>query len=469
VRMFDRLHEYGANTAVVTDTGERLSYRQLADRADASADFLRSALGGWRDDIARLVAVEGDNSVDSLCAYVGAMRAQVPVVLIDPALAQTARKQLFDLYPVDACWRAREQGWHRPVAVGNAVLPHPDLALLLSTSGSTGSPKLVRLSHRNLVSNAAAIASYLELDEQERPVTTLPMHYSFGMSVVNSHLSVGATLLLTSQTIISRAFWDFFQREQGTSLSGVPTMYEMLLRLGIENMDLPSLATMTQAGGALPADTVRRLARLSRVRGWRFFVMYGQTEASPRMAYLPAELAVDKAGSIGRAVPGGSIRLLAGSGKVVTQPHVEGELVYDGPNVMMGYAHCATHLALGDVNRGTLKTGDLAWFDEDGCLYISGRSQRFLKMQGRRLNLDDVESYAREIGMCWAVTGRDDLLLVAVKKPDGKPAQVAQNICKRFRLHHSSVKVIGVADFPRSSSGKIRYAALWDCIQSQPT
>src|SRR5690606_25468533 len=175
--------------------------------------------------------------------------------------------------------------------------------------------------------------------------------------VVNSHLAVGATLLLTSQTILSRAFWDFFRAEHGTSLAGVPAMYDMLGKLAFHKMDLPSLRTLTQAGGRLPPDDVRRFAALARSRGWRFFVMYGQTEAGPRMAYLPPRYARTKAGSIGRAIPGGRFGLLDADGQPILQPRVEGELVYQGPNVMLGYAQCAQDLALDDVNRGVLKTG----------------------------------------------------------------------------------------------------------------
>lgn len=449
--LFRHLEKFGSNEAVVSDSGERLSYLDLAHKADASLDAVR--------DGCKLVAIDCDNSVDALCAWVGAARSAVPAILLDPAMDHQDRAQLFTRYGVAAHWTATQRQWqHLPA--GPRASPHPSLALLLSTSGSTGSPKLVRLSSDNVAANAASIVEYLGLSPGERPIMALPMHYSYGLSIVHSHLLAGGTLILTAQSVLARRFWEFFREEEATSFSGVPAMYEMLRRLRFEQMDLPSLRTLTQAGGRLPPDQVRQMAQLSRARGWRFIVMYGQTEASPRMSWLSFEKAMEKPDSIGQAIPGGRLRLMDLDNVPVTEPHVVGELVYEGRNVMMGYAENLDDLKSGDINQGTLRTGDLAYFDQEGDFYLRGRLGRFLKLSGKRVSLDDVESFVGTNGLCCAATGIDDRLLVAVLQPAPSLDKVTRDICQRFRLHHSLVRVVGVPDFPRSGSGKLRYPAL---------
>ena len=458
MRLFDSLEAFGRRTAVLADSGELLDYRQLAARADASVRALPAGC--------RLLALDGDNSIAALCAYVGALRAGLPVIMLDPAMDAQARQALLQRYGVDAWWSVAACAW-LPLAPRRQAAPHPDLALLLSTSGSTASPKLVRLSHRALAANAASIASYLELDEHERPITSLPMHYSYGMSVVHSHLLAGACLLLTAQPLVARAFWNFFRGEGATSLAGVPAMYDMLERLRLHEMELPTLRTLTQAGGKLRLESVLSFAALAREHRWRFYVMYGQTEAGPRMSWLPPGDLPAKAGSIGLAIPGGRLSIVDGQGKPVAAPGVEGELLYQGPNVMMGYAQQIEDLALGDVQQQRLLTGDLGYADADGYVYLTGRAHRFLKMSGKRLSLDEVEQYASTLGLCTAATGRDDLLLLAVMKADQAPLQISRQLCAHFRLHHASVRVVDVPDFPRSGAGKVRYGELMDSLLNQ--
>jgi acyl-CoA synthetase (AMP-forming)/AMP-acid ligase II len=210
---------------------------------------------------------------------------------------------------------------------------NPELSVLLSTSGSTGSPKAVRFTNARLAANALSIAEYLGLDDSEIALAHLPLQYSFGMSVVNSHLAAGAQLLLTTRSMMEAQFWAMAER--ATSFSGVPFHYEMLERLRFERRQMPVLRTLTQAGGRMPPERVRRFAELAAKRGWRLFVMYGQTEAGPRIAYLPPEDAVEHAGVIGKAIPGMTIELRragrrhrrgrrAGRGRAVDHARIRG-------------------------------------------------------------------------------------------------------------------------------------------------
>lgn len=330
--------------------------------------------------------------------------------------------------------------------------PHPDLALLLSTSGSTGSSKLVRLSKSAVASNAVAISQYLELDSSDRAITTLPLGYSFGMSILNSHLQVGGSIVLTDTTMMDRAFWQLAKGSEITSLSGVPATFEMLARLGIERLGLRHLRMLTQAGGRLRDDLIQSFEIKSRQLGLKFFVMYGQTEASPRISYVPPERLGEKIGSIGVAVPGGRMSLDDNSG----------ELIYVGPNVMMGYAESREELSKPDEQLGVLRTGDLARVDEDGFYYITGRLKRFIKISGSRINLDDVERIlSSEFNAHFVCTGTDDNLCIFMTDDNPVPeTRISRLLQERSGLFPGHIRVIKIAELPLMTSGKVDYQSL---------
>jgi long-chain acyl-CoA synthetase len=456
---FDQLESFGQRNAVITSDGAALSYQTLAQRADESVNIIQQKCC--------LVAIECDNSPGALCAYLGALRAHLPVLLLDKQLASADQQALISHYRIAYVWRADEQTWQATPYSTTTIELHSSLAVLLSTSGTTGSPKLVRLSHQNIQANADSIVEYLGLSEYEHPITALPMHYSFGLSIIHSHLAVGATLLLTNESITSRNFWDLFKQQQATSLSAVPTMFEILKQMRFERMDLPSLKTITQAGGKLAPATVKHFAEYAEQKDIRLFVMYGQTEATARMAYLDPKHALTKPTSIGNAIPGGRFELVDTQGTSITQANTEGELVYYGPNVMLGYAEQLEHLALGDEQQGCLHTGDIAYRDDESFYYITGRLKRFLKVYGNRIGLDEVEHYLSSLGVTAAVTGKDDLLIVALIQPNGPPEQIGKDLALHYRLHHQAVKAFEVEAFPISSAGKIQYPALLDLYLKQ--
>jgi long-chain acyl-CoA synthetase len=323
--------------------------------------------------------------------------------------------------------------------------------LLLNTSGSTGSPKLVRLSGDNLQANAVSIASYLNLNEGEKPITSLPMAYSYGLSVINSHLLAGAMLVLSEHGVLRREFWDSVDRYGCTSFAGVPYTYQMLLQTGLLQKRGATLRTLTQAGGGLAENHVRQMCALAGQRGFKFFVMYGQTEATARISYLPFEALATKIGSVGVAIPNGSLRVDAETS----------ELIYTGPNVMLGYAECREDLSKGDELRGVLKTGDLARQDADGFFYVTGRMKRFLKMFGKRFNLDEVEQIMQgRLGFPTACFGRDDLLMVAIEAGSENTAAVVIMLGETFGVPKNAVRVEALPDLPRTVRGKIDYQAL---------
>lgn len=298
-------------------------------------------------------------------------------LLLDSALDESLTQQLIDTYRPALLWQPQETGYHLTVTGLTPWPLHDDLALLMSTSGSTGSPKLVRLSKRNLQSNAASIAHYLEIDADERGLVSLPINYVYGLSIINSHLHAGATLLLTGHSVMQRELWNFVRETRASSFAGVPYTWEMLRKLRFMRMDLPDLRTLTQAGGKLSPALQQEYTEFARQSGKRFIVMYGAAEATSRMAWLPPEDADARYGFIGKPIPGGEFLLLDETNQPITTPDTQGELIYRGDNVALGYAERGEDLALGDQFAGTLHTGDIATVDEAGFYRIVGRKKRF--------------------------------------------------------------------------------------------
>jgi acyl-CoA synthetase (AMP-forming)/AMP-acid ligase II len=433
--LIDHLASHGDQVAVITDS-RQLTYGQLADDvATAAAD-----LGHRR----RLVLIETRNDLVTLIGYLGAL-AGGHVTLPLPTGRDHAT--VIDTYDPDVVVRDGAVE-HRHGAAHDL---HPDLALLMSTSGSTGSPKLVRLSRTNLIANAESIARYLDIGHTDRAATTLPMSYCYGLSVVHSHLLRGASLILTERSVVDPEFWESFRRHRGTTFAGVPHTFDLLDRIGFDAMSLPQLRYITQAGGRLAPDRVRRFAGLSRRHGWQLYVMYGATEATARMGYLPPELALDNPTCIGRPVPGGSFDLEPLDD---ASPDV-GELIYRGANVMMGYAHGPADLALGGT-VDALRTGDIARRHPHGMYEVVGRRSRFAKLYGLRIDLQRVEDSLCERGLPAICTEDDGVLLVAVaERPDGRDAQ--RVVADAAGLPTSAVRVLDVAEIPRLPSGKPDY------------
>lgn len=404
-------------------------------------------VGQRLDSDKRLVFCRCRIDAASVVNYLGAISAGHAVVMVDDELDDQLMAGLEATYRPDAV--LHPDGRIDERSGGGAL--NPSLHLLLSTSGTTGSPKLVRLSLENVESNAASIREYLELGPGEIAIASLPFHYSYGLSVLNSHLLAGGTIALPPEGMLRPSFWETFDARGCTSFAGVPYSYQLLRRLRWERRDLPSLRTMTQAGGRLDPGATLELHRELSDRGARFVVMYGQTEATARMSWVPPDRLEEKLGSIGVPIPRGRLEI------------DDGEIVYTGPNVMLGYAESREDLALGDVNRGRLATGDVGRVDGDGFFYVTGRLKRFTKIYGLRINLDEIERALESNGPA-AVIGRDEDMIVVFleSSPGADPDRVRGQIAERFRLNPRTFEVRVVAQLPTTASGKIDYAALGD-------
>jgi acyl-CoA synthetase (AMP-forming)/AMP-acid ligase II/lysophospholipase L1-like esterase/acyl carrier protein len=446
----DRLRERGNHLAILTEGGAELTYKELADRVDRMASL--------ELDSRSLVIVEATNNEECLIAYLACLRARAPVILVEAG--STAKDgRIAQTFSANKIFRLSNDGrWHFDEGVNKVSTLHADLCVMLSTSGTTGSPKLVRLSRKNIESNASAIAQYLAIVPSDRAITTLPPFYSFGMSVINSHLFAGATILLTEQPVSSEKFWRFFNSAGATTFSAVPFTFDILERVGFRSQTYPSLRYIAQAGGRLPRDRVAEYAAWADSARTQLFVMYGQTEAAPRMAYVPPDLLLNNPECVGVAVPGGSFRLLGEDGKPILDPDQPGELVYSGPNVMMGYAESAADLAL-PPSIDELHTGDLACRKPNGLYYIVGRKSRFSKILGLRISLDEIEQWLQHVGYDAIVSGDDKLIVVATTNSDIRDT-VAHAVMERYGLPASALYVLEIDPIPTLSNGKIDYRAL---------
>lgn len=442
---------------------------------------LCDAQAGWVDftELARMVAAAqvaltapqkalvfwlAKPNCASVRGYLAALQAGHAVAALDPALPQLGA--LTELYQPDfmiapeayaapqgyqpqdwplAGTRLWRRGWPSESVI------HPDLCLLLLTSGTTGGSKFVRLSYRNIASNTAAIIASLQLTSAERALLHLPLPYSFGLSVLHSQLAVGGSTVLTGLGMMERGFWEMARQEAATLFPGVPYHYQMLARLGLERVQAPTLRTFLQAGGRLEPALTTTLANATKQRGGRFFVMYGQTEASPRMSCFDATARPDKIGSVGRALDGGRFSL------------VDGEVNYEGSNVMLGYATAAADLALGDTQQGRLATGDLGALDAEDFLTITGRKQRFAKLYGVRIALDVLEQIAGQIAPAAVLEGQEQIIIITSANSEQQQAMLAA-VLAQTSLAPGWMRILAVAALPYRSNGKLDYAALRELV-----
>ena len=464
--MIWNINQFNNNTVIINEDGSKFTYNNLHTECYKLSKTI---------DRRSLVFCFCSNEKGSLLGYVTFINNHIVPVLLDADINKDMLNNLLETYKPDYLWLPCGMGkqfnlqevftiWDYALLKtrnNHTFTLHDDLALLLTTSGSTGSPKLVRQSYKNILANIKSIVEYLELNEAERPITTLPMNYTYGLSIINSHLYTGASIILTNKTLMQKEFWQQFKDYEATSFGGVPYTYEMLGRLRFLNMNLPSLRTMTQAGGKLSPELHKRFAEYAEQNGKRFFVMYGQTEATARMSYLPYKKALEKYGSMGIAIPGGEFSLIDVDEKIINNPEIAGELVYKGDNVTMGYAEYGSDLSKGDEWGGVLVTGDMAKRDKDGFYYIVGRKKRFLKLFGNRVNLDETERLIKASfsDLDCACSGIDDKMNVYITDIN-KTSEVISFLAGKTGINRVAYNVINIEKIPRNESGKILYSEL---------
>lgn len=462
--LFDINKKPVSSLAAIDDAGGQLTYGDIVSLREALSETLTER---------ELVFCLCENRVGALAGFLSMYDCKDVCLLLSAKIDKGLLSTLYEAYQPSYFWMPENKVGETPYEVvfqfkeyvlcktgKKAPELHPELSMLMTTSGTTGSPKLVRHKYGNIESNAKNVAQVFGWSPEERGIVDLPMQYTMGLNVICSHLYVGATVLLIEVNLMSPNYWSFIKEQKGSNFTGVPFSYEILNRLRFGRMDLPYLTTMAEGGGKLSDTLFKTFADMMVEKGKRFFATFGTTETSARLAFLPPEQATTHIGSIGRAIPEGKLILVDENGNEITEAGVDGELRYEGPNVTMGYGTCVEDLMKGDEFCGVYETGDIARKDEDGFFYIVGRKKRFLKLFGLRVSLDQSEKIIKDsLGIECACSGDDNQMLIYITQA-GKKDEVKNLIAEKTGLMAKFFEVREIESIPRFESGKINYKEL---------
>lgn len=406
-----------------------------------------------------------ENSISSIIAYLAAIEANAVPLLLAKTIDETLLDQLVSEYDPKYIFSTKDD---RRASKYMNVLEIEDyclfkteaeiykinhkLEMLLTTSGSTGSPKLVRHKKGNIESNSLNISLAFGWDENEIGLVDLPVNYTMGLSTVNTHLFLGATCIITKHSPMSKEYWNFLENNGVTNIVGVPFSYEIMDRLKFMSKYFPKLKSICQGGGKLSKDLFEKLARYSVKNNINFFATYGATETTARMTYLDPSKSLAKPQSIGSAMPLGNYYLLDQVGD-------RGELCYQGPNVTMGYALKKTDLILDDTWKGVYRTGDIVEIDSEGDMTIVGRIKRFVKLSGHRIALDDVENIVQdEFSVSTVSVGTDKKMTIFVENIEAQKTDIVREyISRKLGLYYTLIEVISEDTIKRKENGKIDY------------
>lgn len=467
----DSIWIHDRKTALIEPDGSEISYSSLFQEVQS----LRSNFGKIKD-VAILIC---RNNKSSIACYLAFVTSNIVPILLSPKIADHNLRNYIYLYRPRYLFldflldhdsyteSVSKDGFHLYVSKEDFSLENinPSLRLLLTTSGSTGSPKLVRLSDRNLKINSEMICSSLPMQDGDIAITTLPFNYSYGLSILNTHLLKGLSIQLNEYSVLQRDFWELLYNSKSTTFGGVPFLYEQINYVGANKLLNSSIRYLTQAGGKLTGTSLDNIYQICTECNIEFYVMYGQTEATARMSVLSSSEAIQHRGSIGKAIAPGSFSLIPCEAEYTVPGHSVGELVFQGENVALGYAQELTDLELGDEWNGILRTGDLAYFDEEGYPYIVGRISRFGKVRGLRFSFDDVEVKFQNSGI--------DIVIVEVKgklfllaREDVDFSSMDKILKDYVGLRFTDFVFKKIDEIPRTHSGKVDYMSIFNKLDS---
>ena len=415
-----------------------------------------------------IVLILCDKNVETIVSYVAAIRHNKVPLLVDknykpelltsfiknyqPTYIITGTNIDLELLEYNRCTNKSDiVMFQRNVTVPSDIFD--ELALLIPTSGSTGDPKCVRISGKNIDSCTESICEYLNFDQDRVSISLLPIHYSYGLSVLHNTIYKSAKYVISTRTILEKEIWNDIEDHQVTDFSGVPFTMKILKRLKLDYHKIRSLKYVMQAGGYLPESFSNYFYEEFGNHQIKYFTMYGQTEASPRISFLSSEDSERKLGSAGKAISCGRLSIGVDRAKVGI-----GELVYEGPNVSLGYAENSADLSKGDEFNGILFTGDIVELDEDGFIKIVGRKKRFIKINGTSVNLDKIEKDLGETFAGVAVVGKDDKLVLILSEVID--IDLRKIVTQKYGFNKMNVKVFNVECIPFNSSGKTDYKLL---------
>lgn len=439
--------------AFLGESGERVAYSEIYDFAEILNNVLPQR---------SLIFIFCDNDIETLKFYYSTIICKAVPLLLSQELDNNLVYALLDRYQPQFIWIQKEKARFYPDATvlfikGKWALLktrfpqyelHENLALLLMTSGSTGSPNLVRVSFDNLYSCSYMLLDLFGLNSYDRGITTLPMNYGFGLMYLHMHWEIGATVLVTKHDVLSSDFWSFFYNGQVTSLAGVPYTFAMLEKIDFFKQNYSKLRILIESGGHMPFTLQQQYGKNQEKNNYKFYIMYGQTEGL-FLTYLPPEMILLKKDSIG--IPLSQVNI---------DVH-EGELICHSPTVSMGYASCRQDLCLGDENKGILYTGDMVQIDDDGYIKIVGRKKRFVKISGIRISLDHIEELlqSRFPRADIACVGNDSKIVVFYADSI-MGCEIINYIMETIHIKEWFINSFQVSAIPRNKAGKIDYSTL---------
>lgn len=399
---------------------------------------------------------------ESIALYIASFIGGFKCILTSPTTSTETKQNLLERYKPE--YIAYEVDQKDKIQIDehgkNQERVTGDIALLMPTSGSTGSPKMVVQTYRNIFSNMKSILGYLPITENDRMITNLPMFYTYGLSCINTHLYAGAEIVIENESITTRNFWDTYKKYKPTSFAGVPYTYEVIKKLGLEMLFTEDLKYITQAGGKMDDKLIKLITDKATYNNTKVFIMYGQTEATARMTYLPPDQISQKVGSIGKAIPGGKIQI-NDEYEYNYKGRKCGELEYIGPNVTPGYAIGRKDLILKIEEKDTLATGDIGYRDKDGYYYIVARKNRIAKLNGERIDLDYISSIiSKELECNCAVVTNDKKLGVFIENTESKSDELKRILKNKYSLKTRDIFIRLMETLPRTQNGKISYKEL---------
>ena len=415
-----KIYKYKKKTALILDDGSKITYEKLINETEFIKKFIKKR---------SLVIILAGNNLESIISYVALINFKSVVIMLDQKLDHNYLKKIIYSYKPDFVFAPKNylfnNNFNKYFTLYNYQIYKNkkniqkklsnDRAVLLTTSGSTGTKKFVRQSYKNYENNSKDIIKSLNINSSSTVITTLPISYTYGLSVINTHLLSGAKIILNEKSIISREFWKLYQIHRPSYFYGVPYIFKILAKMKFKNFFSSKLTVAACAGGELSSVDYLNLIKKMEEHNKLFFYMYGQTEATARMSVLNSKFSSTRHKSIGKPIGQGRFELRDNKNKIINKNNVSGNLYYKGKNVCLGYSKLLKDLSKKNENNYILNTGDIAKFDNDGFFYIVGRKKRIIKIFGHRINMDDIEKIILNMGYEVNCINKDDKILINYK------------------------------------------------------
>tara|TARA_E500000178_G_scaffold347844_1_gene401875 strand:- start:3579 stop:4955 length:1377 start_codon:yes stop_codon:yes gene_type:complete len=435
--------------ALIDENLNKITYSTLYKKADQISKHISN------NSVTLLVA---DNSFEFIAGYLALMnKNKVIKIILDSSFSNDYIKKIINLYKPKYIFlpklfelknvkfeKCKNFKSYRILLRNNKKLKvNYKNFLLLSTSGTTHSPKFVRLSKKNIEDNTKKIIKCLKIKKDHTTITTMPAGYSYGLSIINTHLKSGARIVLNKNSILEKQFWNKIKNFKVNSFGGVPEFYDFLKKIDFSKYICKSLKYLTQAGGKLDEKNLRYFGEICKKNKIKFYVMYGQTEASPRISYLEWKYFFKKINSVGKPLFGYSIKLFKNK-KEIKKKNQVGELVIKGENVSLGYANSLIDLNKGDANKKILFTGDLGFKDNENFYYITDRVKRFIKIFGKRYNLNEIENFLKGKGFKIRCKPADKKLSLEMLDKESSSGAIIDILSKKYSINKNYIMISNI-------------------------